>query len=413
MTPHSRFELFVALRYLMAKRKQAVISVITVISVIGVTAGVMALVIALAITAGFRNTLQRNLLGATAHVSILEKEPTYGIQNWRELLPRVQKLAHVRSAVPALFGPVMVSGPLQQGGATLKGIPGPNEAPIPDVLRHLKSGQFTGWEPVRGYPPIILGVRLAQATGMRVGDLVRVMSPQGEMTPMGQRLTEFKFRVTGIFDAGFYDLDLQFALASLKDVQRVMSVGDVVNIVELRLDDIYRAPEVAREAEKAAGKGLGATTWMEQNRLWLGALRMERVVTVITIGLIQMVAALNILISLVMMVMEKHRDIAILLSMGANKKQIGRVFQLQGVLIGAVGTALGLIAGYTICYFADRYQLLKLEESVYALSFVPFEPRALDGVWISLGAMLVSFLATIYPARSATRIAPAEALRYE
>jgi lipoprotein-releasing system permease protein len=187
----------------------------------------------------------------------------------------------------------------------------------------------------------------------------------------------------------------------------------VVNVVELRIDDIYAAPEVASGATTAAGKGLDATTWMDQNAQLLSALKMERVVTVITIGLIQMVAALNILISLIMMVMEKHRDIAILMSMGARKEQISRLFQLQGVLIGVAGIILGLAAGYTLCYFADRGRWVQLDASVYALSFVPFEPRWLDGAWISAAALLVSFLATVYPARSAARIAPAEALRYE
>jgi lipoprotein-releasing system permease protein len=410
---HSRFELFVALRYLTAKRKQAVISVITAISILGVAAGVMALVIALAINAGFRNTLQRNLLSATAHVTVLEKDTNTGIENWRELSARLKQVPRVVEVSPALIGPVMLTGPMQSSGGFIKGILPPDQVPIPEVLTTLKQGKLKDWRPVRGHPPIILGSELARRTGMRMDSLVRVLSPMGEITPYGPRLVVHQFRVRGIFESGFYDLDANYAFASLPDVQRVLSVDDVVNVVELRIDDIYAAPEVASGATTAAGKGLDATTWMDQNAQLLSALKMERVVTVITIGLIQMVAALNILISLIMMVMEKHRDIAILMSMGARKEQISRLFQLQGVLIGVAGIILGLAAGYTLCYFADRGRWVQLDASVYALSFVPFEPRWLDGAWISAAALLVSFLATVYPARSAARIAPAEALRYE
>ncbi|MBK5293466.1 MAG: ABC transporter permease [Acidobacteriia bacterium] len=398
----------------MAKRKQAVISIITLISVIGVAAGVMALVISLAINAGFRNTLQQNLLGATAHVVVMEKQPEYGIQDWRKKLATLGKLPHVTKVTPALYSSVMFSGPVQSAGGYLKGIQGPSEAPPPEALRRLKSGSFTGWETTPGgYPPILLGSHLAQQTGMRVNDIIRILSPQGELTPFGPRLAEFRFRVTGIFESGFFDLDNSWAFASLPSVQKVLSVADVINAIELHIDDIYQAPAMAEAAAKAAGKGLGATHWMEQNRQLLNALRMEKVVTIITIGLIQLVAALNILISLIMMVMEKHRDIAILLSMGTRKQQIGRIFIMQGLLIGITGTIIGLITGYTLCYFADSQQWIRLDESVYSLSFVPFHPRPLDAVWITATALGVSFLATLYPARAATRIAPAEALRYE
>jgi lipoprotein-releasing system permease protein len=307
----------------------------------------------------------------------------------------------------------MLTGPMQSVGGVLKGVLDPSRAGVPEALRRLKAGEFKSWEKRRGLPPIILGSRLARSIGMRVDDIVRIMSPQGEMWPSGPRFLQHRFRVAAIFESGFFDLDSTWAFASLADVQRVMSVGDVVNAIEIRVDDIYRAPDVAALAGQALGPGFVATTWMEDNQQLLGALRMERVVTVITIGLIQMVAALNILISLVMMVMEKHRDIAILMSMGARKQQISRLFQLQGVLIGAVGTVIGLLAGYTLCYFADRGRWVRLDEAIYSLSFVPFEPRWLDGIWISAAALLISFLATIYPARSAARIAPAEALRYE
>lgn len=407
----SEFELFVAIRYLRAKRKHAVISVITVISILGVAAGVMALVVALAINNGFRGTLQRNLLGATAHVSILEKEPSGGIENWRDLTSQVKSLPHVVGTAPSLYGPVMISGPLQSAGGILKGIDSVTDQP--DMLTKLKQGSLDRLKNPSGLPGIVLGARLAERTGMRLNSVVGIVSPQGELTPFGPRITAHQFRVVGIFESGFYELDANWAYTSLATAQMVLSVGDVVNSVELRVDDIYRAPDVAQAAEKIAGTRLAATHWMEQNKPILSALRMEKTVTVITIGLIQLVGALNILIALIMMVMEKHRDIAILMSMGARHQQIRRIFMLEGALIGVVGAALGLLVGYTLCYFAGEYRWIRLDAEVYSLSFVPFEPRALDGLWIAGVAIAISFIATLYPARNATRIAPVEALRYE
>jgi len=399
----ARFELFVARRYLKAKRKQAVISVITVISVLGVAAGVMSLVVALAINNGFRNTLQRNLLGATADVTILEKEPGYGIENWRELTGRLRQAPRVTSAAPSLYGAVFLSGPLQSEGAVLKGVEISGGADR-GLLRQLKAGSVEGLRDTAGLPGIILGAKLAEKTGMRLRSIVTVISPQGNLTPVGPWPKTERFRVAGIFESGFYDIDSAWAYTSLAAAQRLLGLEDVVNALELKIDDIYQAPAVARAAERIAGPKLGATTWMEQNRQIFNALRMEKAVTWVTIGLIVLVAALNILITLVMMVMEKYRDIAVLMSMGARREQIRRIFMFQGVLIGAVGTLI---------FLADRHRWIRLDESVYALSFVPFEPRWLDGVWIAAAALLVSFLATLYPARNAARIPPAEALRYE
>jgi len=415
MATTSRFELFVAKRYLRAKRKQAVISVITVISVLGVAAGVMALVIAISINNGFRSTLQRSLLGATAHVTLLEKEPSEGIGNWAELVPNLRQIPHVVSVSPVLYGKVIVNGPGGLGqieGAELKGVP--VETP-PDLLLHLKKGTFEALKNSTGLPGIILGSGLAQKTGMVLNSIVTVTSPQEVLTPMGMHisLVPFQFRVVGIFESGFFEVDAFWAFTALKSVEQVFNLGDVVNAVEMRLDDIYQAPEVAQAAEKIAGSKLGAKTWMEQFHQILSALNTEKVVTAITIGLIQLVAALNILITLIMMVMEKNRDIAVMMSMGAKRQQIRKIFVLQGLMIGVVGTVIGLALGYTLSILANQYHWIPLNPDVYSLSYVPFNPRWQDGIWIAAAAIFVSFIATLYPARNATRIAPVEALRYE
>jgi len=407
------FELFIARRYLRAKRKQVVISVITAISVIGVAAGVMALVIALAINNGFRDTLQRNLLGATAHVSILEKEPGTGIEHWEQLAPKLAQIPHVKSAAPALYESGYISGPLTGAGVAIKGVDVRPGAPLADTLQHLKTGSLEGLRTSGDLPGIVLGSRLAENIGAVTGKQVQLVVPNGQLTPFGPRPSYVRLRVAGTFESGFYDLDANWAFLSLTDAQKAFDLADVVNSIELMLDDIYQAPQVAAAAEKLIGPKLAATTWGEQNKQLLSALTMERTVTVVTIGLIQLVAALNILITLIMMVMEKHRDIAILMSMGAKAGQIRKVFVLEGALIGAVGTVIGLAIGYGVCFFAQRYQWVKLDQQVYSIPFVPFEPRAFDGIWIAAAAMAVSLIATLYPARSATRIAPVESLRYE
>jgi lipoprotein-releasing system permease protein len=406
------FSTFIARRYLRARRKEAVISVITAISIIGVAAGVMALVISLAINNGFRSTLQRNLLGATAHVNILDKEGK-GIEDWAGLVERFRKIPHVTATAPVLYGQVLLSGTLQSTGAELKGIIPADELAVSETLRHLKAGTLQGLTDDKGLPKIILGSRLAGDLGMTLDSNVNVISPQGTLTPFGPRPASSRFHVSGLFESGFYDLDDHWAYTSLGAAQKILSLPGVINSIELRVDDIYLAPEVGKEAEKIAGPRFASTNWQQQNRQLLKALNMEKIVTVITIGLIELVAALNILITLVMMVMEKRRDIAVLMSMGAKRSQIRRIFMTQGVLIGLTGTAIGLALGYAFCYIADKYRLIRLDEQVYALSFVPFEPRVIDAFWVAGVAILVSFCATIYPARNATRILPAEVLRYE
>ncbi|HEY3738479.1 MAG TPA: ABC transporter permease [Bryobacteraceae bacterium] len=410
-----RFEVFVANRYLRAKRKQTAISVITVISILGVAAGVMALVIALAVSNGFQSAMQDSLLSATAHVTVREREAGPGISDWERLIPAFKSLPHVKSADPGLYGPVLLQGPDNPAEALIKGIDLQTSGGLADSLVHLQSGNLAGIDDTKGYPVmgIVLGSKLATKIDRKVGDVVKLISPQGDVTPWGPRAATYSCRVVGIFDSGVYELDSRWAYMSLKNSQKIFSLEDVINTIDIKLDDPERAPEVAKEVEKKLAPDLTTSTWIDDNRPISNALKMERIVMAMTVGLIQLVAGLNIFTTLMMMVMEKNRDIAVLLAMGARREQIRNIFLCEGLLIGLVGTTIGLILGYTACAVATYYKWPRLDEQVYELSYVHFKPLWYDGVWISGAALVVAWIATIWPARTATRIAPAEALRYE
>jgi lipoprotein-releasing system permease protein len=280
------------------------------------------------------------------------------------------------------------------------------QAESPDDLAGVK-------QRVAAMPPIILGNDMANEIGATLGSVVLVTSPQGELTPFGMVPKYIRFRVAGVFNSGFFDYDSSWAFIRLADAQQLFGLGDVISVIQFKIDDIYQAGDVAHELEQAAGQGFMTTNWMEQNKPLFRALRLERVVTFITIGLIVFVAALNILISLIMMVMEKTKDIAVLMSLGTKKAQIRRVFIAQGVLIGVIGTAIGLVIGYAISWAGGHYHFISLSAEVYSIDYVPFAPRLGDGIIVALVSIGISFVATIYPSWSAARILPAEALRYE
>jgi lipoprotein-releasing system permease protein len=407
------FELFIAGRYLRAKRKQVMISVISVISVIGVATGVMALVVALAVTNGLRNTTQRTFLAATAHVMVMEKTRGPGIEGWQGIAEKLARLPGVQAATPALYDSAFVTGPVNSLGVGIKGLSFAAGGYLPDILVHLKVGSLDDLRVKDGMPGILLGVEAAKQMGAVVGKPVDLLIPNGDITAFGPRPSFEKVRVAGLFESGMYNYDNGLAFMALGDVQKLWGYGDIVNSIEMNLGDIYHAPEVAKAAEAVIGDRLVAQTWQEQNRSILDAFQLERMVAVITISLIQLVAALNILTTLVMMVMEKHRDIAILMAMGARSGQIRRIFIYKGAIIGAIGIVIGLALGYGISYFAERYQWLKLDQAVYSLKYLPLEADWSDAIWIAAAAMAVSLLATIYPAWSATKITPVESMRYE
>jgi lipoprotein-releasing system permease protein len=408
------------MRYLRAKRKVAVISVITALSVLGIAAGVMSLIVALAINNGFREDLQGRLLGATAHVQVQRKDGA-GVRGYRELVEKLSSAPGIIASAPALYGIILASNGNRSSQMVIKGVDAQAEMRVGNLLSQVRDGSV---EPLMenttsetaeaaGSPPVVIGRVMAETLGAKVGDTVLLTSPQGHLTPFGMVPRYERFKVAGVFDSGFYDFDSNWAFTSLGAAQKLLSVGDVVSVLEFKIADIYQAPQMASELQGKAGEEYGSTHWMEQNRALFSALRLEKTVTVITIGLIVFVAALNILISLIMMVMEKYRDIAVLVSMGARRDQIRRIFQLQGVVIGIAGTTLGLIAGYLFAWFGSRHQFLQLNADIYSISYVPFNARLIDGIWVAGIALLISFLATLYPARNATHIAPAEALRYE
>ena len=466
-----RFELFIARRYLRAKRRQAFIGIITGISIVGVAAGVASLVVALAINNGFRQDLQQRLLGSTSHISLLRVADD-GIKDWPALMERLSKQPHVVAAAPAIFEQVLISRGPRARGAVLKGMIPKYERQVGDLLSSVKQGSAAALEEssshpvdssgptdssgmenraggaraatpaaaapatstgkskaasddespddlagvqarVAAMPPIVLGKDMAESLGATVGSVVLVTSPQGELTPFGMVPKYNRFRVAGIFNSGFFDYDSSWAFVRLADAQQLFGLGDLISVLEFKVDDIYKADKISSDLEDAAGKGFMATNWMEQNKALFHALRLERLVTFITIGLIVFVAALNILISLIMMVMEKTKDIAVLMSMGTRKAQVRNVFIAQGMLIGVIGTAIGLALGYAISYAGGHYHVISLSPEVYSIDYVPFAPRLVDGAIVAVVAVGISFVATLYPSWSASRILPAEALRYE
>ena len=407
-----KFEWFVARRYLRSPYRPAVLRLVTAFSVIGVAAGVATLVIALAMNTGFRETLQDRLLGVTAHVS-LSRPGLGGIRDYDALASKLGVTPGVRSVTPAAYQTVLMTFAGEARGVVAKGIDLERERRNDEALQRIIAGKLDFSPDANGIDAVLVGKQLAQEWKLSPGDYLTLTSPQGRLTPFGMLPRSRRFRVSGVFDSGFYDYDANWCFLTLAAAQALSGAGDRVSVLEFRLENPERAGEVARQLEKAAGQGFAATTWMEENRALFRALKLEKLVTAIFIGLITFVAGLNVLVVLSMTVTDKARDVAVLMSMGSRRQQIRRIFLWQGMAIGATGTLAGLLIGYAFAWIAGTLRLIPLDPQVYAVPYVPFHPSLLDGVWIAAVAMGISVGATLLPARAAARLLPVEILRYE
>ncbi|HUC55132.1 MAG TPA: ABC transporter permease [Candidatus Cybelea sp.] len=407
-----RFEWFVAQRYLWSPYRPAVLRLVTLFSMVGVAAGVATLVVALSMNTGFRETLEERLLGVTAHVS-LTRPGTSGIKNYEEMASKLAAATGARSVTPAIYQTVLLSFAGQARGVVSKGIAPERERKSDRALERIVAGNLDFSPDAEGIDALLLGKQIAEEWKVSPGDYVTLMSPQGRLTPYGLMPRTRRFRVAGVFDSGFYDYDENWCFMTLAAAQSLSGAGDVVNVLEFRLHQPERAGEIAEQVRRAAGPGFSTSTWMEENRALFRALRLEKLVTAIFMGLITFVAGLNILVVLSMTVTDKSRDIAVLRSLGARREQIRTIFLWQGMSIGTAGTLAGLLLGYTFSLVAGSYHLIPLDPQVYAVPYVPFHPSVFDGLWISTAAMAISMAATILPARAAVRLLPVEILRYE
>jgi len=406
------FEVHVALRYLLAKRKQAFISVISLISTLGVTVGVMALVIALALMTGLQQELRDRILGSNAHVYVWKQ---HGIRDYHAEAARLRRIPHVVGAAPAILDKALITSGKDEAFISVKGIDSALEPGVTDIKQSMRQGTLESVDAPPGdggLNGILLGRDLATQLEVSVGDSVSLLTPQGTLSPMGMIPRTRRLRVAGIFTLGLYEFDSSFGFVSL-DVAKRLFDKDEADFIQLRLDDIYAAPSVADAITRTLGPDYLTQTWIDMNKSLFSALWLEKMAISITIGLIVMVAALNIVASLILLVMEKHRDIAILKTMGASARSVTAIFMMQGLLIGIVGTAVGASAGFAVSYVLDRFQLIHVPVDVYQVSYVPFTVLPRDFALVVVAAVVVCFVATIYPSRQAAKLDPAQALRYE
>ncbi|MBM3778861.1 MAG: FtsX-like permease family protein [Acidimicrobiia bacterium] len=405
------FELFVAVRYLLARRRQAFISLISAISTLGVAVGVMALIIALALMTGLQGELRDRLLGATAHVYVVK---TGGFVDYQAEVTELVGIDGVVGGAPAIVGKALVTTENGSQFITIKGIDPDLEPRVTDLGRVMQEGRIEAIEETGddGLPGILLGSSLARTLNVRTGDPVTVLTPSGTLTPMGMMPRPRRARVAGVYDLGIFEFDSGYGFVSLDFARRIFG-KDAVDMLQLRVDDIYAAPAVATAIERAMGPTYVAEDWADMNRSLFSALGLEKMAISITIGLIVMVAALNIVASLVLLVMEKSRDIAILKTMGATSATVMRIFMLQGLLIGLVGTVGGAAGGVALAEVLDRYRLIRIPSDVYQVSYVPFVVQPLDFAVVIGAALAICFLATLYPSRQASRLDPVQAIRYE
>ena len=412
------YELFIGLRYLKAKRKQTFVSLITLISIAGVMVGVTALIVVIAVMNGFKEDLRDKILGVTSHVVISRFDGN--ISKYQEVRAKVEEVSGVNAATPFIYTQVMISSRKAVSGAVLRGIEPKTASKVINLPKNLRAGSLEELEAenkpegMRSTPGIILGNELARNIGASQGEPVTVISPLGRLTPLGRVPRSQTFRVAGIFDSGMYEYDSTIAYVSLWAAQRFLGIGDRVTGIEVRVDEIYEADRVAKAIGKALdGYPYWSRDWMRMNKNLFSALKLEKIVMFIILTLIILVAAFNIVGTLIMVVIEKTRDIAILKSMGATRRSIMKIFMIEGAVIGLVGTLLGLVGGYTLCKLLATYKFIELPSDVYYISTLPVQMNPLDVAIIAVAAIVITLAASVYPAWQASRFDPAEAIRYE
>ena len=408
------FEFFIGSRYLRTKQKQAFISLITVLSIAGVTVGVMALIVVIAVMTGFEYDLKSRILGVESHIVIMRHNGPFS--DYRNILEHVENTDGVEAATPFINSQVILRSSLSLSGAVLRGIdPDSADRVIKNLdkvsLKNLKETDQRKSTSIT-MPAIILGKELAKNLGVMQGDPVHLISPRGMISPIGHIPTMKRFKVAGLFESGMYEYDRSLAYMHIKDAQKILRMGDSVNGIEVRVNDIYNARNIAGRIVKELGFQYWARDWMQMNQNLFSALKLEKTVMFIILALIVLVAAFNIASTLIMMVMEKTKDIAILKAMGATNKSIRKIFVFKGIVIGSIGTILGVCLGFILCTVLKYYQFIELPGDVYYITTLPVKLELLDVVIIASAAMAISFLATLYPARQASKLDPVEAIRY-
>lgn len=406
------FELQIALRYLLAKRRQVFISVISLVSTIGVTVGVMALVIALALMTGLQNELRDRILGSSAHVYVWK--PGGGLADYRAEVAKVTAIPGVAAAAPALLGPALVVSERGEGFVTVKGIDPALEGQVTDIAGAMTAGSLADLHPAGddGLAGILIGRELSGKLGAFPGDVITLVTPEGSLSPMGVMPRQRRVRIVGNFRLGLFEFDQAYGFVHL-DTSYRLTGESAPDHLELRVTDIYSAPAVADAIQDRLGPDYITQDWSDMNQSLYSALWLEKIAMGIGIGLIVMVAALNIVASLVLLVMEKTRDIAILKTMGASARSVMVIFLMQGMIIGVIGTVIGATLGAVVAYLLDRYRVISIPSDVYQVTYLPFTVLPWDLGVVVVGAVVVCFVATLYPSRQAARLDPAQALRYE